>query len=116
MKHEGYDLTANPYYNFKEYKKTDPWASNVAFAKLVFSDQKKFEKRFPSLKIVENSFAELFIFALSGGVVAKTFTINLPKLVLFLFHYMDIFVISLWPSIIPWCRRVVIKKKKLIFY
>ena len=112
MKHEGYDLTANPYYNFKEYKKTDPWASNVAFAKLVFSDQKKFEKRFPSLKIVENSFAELFIFALSGGVVAKTFTINLPKFVLFLFHYLDIFVISLCPSIFPWCRRVVIKKKK----
>ena len=57
MKHEGYDLTANPYYNFKEYKKTDPWVSNAAFAKLVFSDQKKFEKKFPSLKIMENQIA-----------------------------------------------------------
>ena len=82
MKHEGYDLTANPYYNFKEYKKTDPWASNVAFAKLVFSDQKKFEKRFPTLKILENSFSEFFIFMLSGGVIAKTFTINLPKILI----------------------------------
>lgn len=112
MKHEGYDIISNPYYNFKGYKKANPWAANVAIAKLVFSDEKKFKKKFPSLKIIENSLAEFFIFALSGGVVAKTLKIELPKFLLYLFHYLDIFLVALLPSIFPWTRRVVIKKKR----
>ena len=111
MKHEGYDLTADPYYDFKDYKKSNPWECNLAFAKLVFSDQEKFEKKFPSLKIIENSLREFTIFALSGGVVAKTYFINLPKFILYLFHYIDCFLISIFPSIFPWVRRIVIKKK-----
>ena len=112
MKHEGYDLTANPYYNFKEYKKKDPWASNAALAKLVFSDQKKFENKFTNLKILENSFSEFFIFMLSGGIVAKTFTINLPKIFLIFFFYLDKLLVNLLPSIFAWTRRIVIKKIK----
>ena len=84
----------------------------MAFAKLVFSDQKKFEKRFPTLKILENSFSEFFIFMLSGGVIAKTFTINLPKIFLIFFFYLDKLLVNLLPSIFAWTRRIVIKKIK----
>ena len=111
MKHEGYDLTKDPYKNFKDYKKSNPWECNLAFAKMVFSNQEKFEKKFPSLKILENSLSEFTVFALSGGVVAKTFTINFPKFILYIFYYFDIFLIKIFPSIFPWVRRVVLKKK-----
>ena len=43
--------------------------------------------------------------------VAKTYFINLPKFILYLFHYIDCFLISIFPSIFPWVRRIVIKKK-----
>ena len=110
MKHEGYDLTANPYFNNKNYKNSNPWECNLACAKIVFSNKEDFENKFPNLKIIENSLAEFILFALSGGVVAKPFTINLPKFILYFFYYFDKLIIKLFPYIFPWVRRVVVKK------
>ena len=112
MKHEGYDLTTNAFHTTKNYKRTNPWDANLALVKIFFSSKKNFENKFTNLKVLENSFSEFFIFMLSGGIVAKTFTINLPKIFLIFFFYLDKLLVNLLPSIFAWTRRIVIKKIK----
>lgn len=88
----------------------DPWSANCAIPHLLFSNPTAFEHTIPGLKIVRNELCEFFIFALSGGVLVKVPTIQLPRFLLKFFAFLDSALIAVAPSFFALGRRVVIKK------
>ena len=53
----------------------------------------------------------LFIFPLSGGVIARSKTINLPTLILSIIDFIDNLLISISSKLFPLGMEVVIEKK-----
>jgi SAM-dependent methyltransferase len=112
MRHEGYSYDVDVFSkNTIANRPEDPWSANCAIPELLFEDEDKFEFAFPNFKIIRNRKCEGFIFPLSGGVIAKTFTINLPKFMLKLIAAFDAFSISLLPKIFANGREVVLQKR-----
>ena len=91
---------------------SDPWSANCAIPELLFSKPTVFEKVFPSFKVTRNRLVEFAIFPLSGGVIAKTKTIPLPRFALQLIHLVDRFLIALMPQVFALGREVVLEKSK----
>ena len=59
------------------------------FPALLFGDIQRFEQALPGLEVIHNRRCECFVFLLSGGVIAKTRTINLPPVLLRAVHRLD---------------------------
>ena len=88
----------------------DPWSANCAVPFLLFDDEKQFRENVPGFTILRNELHECFVFPLSGGVVSKTKTVNLPRGVLRLIARLDSVLISCLPSVFALGRRVVLQK------
>ncbi|MCM8776169.1 MAG: class I SAM-dependent methyltransferase [Candidatus Omnitrophica bacterium] len=111
MRHEGWNFNAAVFEeNATCNDPRDPWSANCAIPHLLFSDPKAFENQFPAFRILKNELCECFIFALSGGVIAKTRTINLPEGVLDFLNRLDNLLIRLCPAVFAMGRRVAIQK------
>ena len=110
MKHEGYSYKKDVFNeNVISNDPSDPWSANCAIPDLLFKDISKFESNVP-LKILLNEFNEFLIFPLSGGVIAKSKTIELPFTLLKLVNLLDKIMIKLMPSICAFGRSVVLQK------
>ncbi len=112
-KHEGFDFEINPYSLKKPATNEDDlWSANCAIPNLLFDNVKKFKKEIPNFEIIEQTFSEFLIFPLSGGVIAKKKTINLPNGLLKIVDLIDRMLIFISPKIFALQRRIVLKKAK----
>ena len=111
MRHEGWSYEKDVF-DRQELANdpVDPWSANCAIPELLFGNVEKFEKNQPGLKVERNELCEGMIFPLSGGVIAKTKTVNLPRPALQGVSFLDSILIKLFPKIFALGRRVVIRK------
>lgn len=110
MKHEGYSYKKDVFDEDNVANDpSDPWSANCAIPELLFNNQTQFEKVVP-LKVVHNSLNEFLIFPLSGGVIAKAKTIDLPRTVLKLVDLFDQLMVKIFPGLFAFGRSVVLQK------
>ena len=111
MRHEGFSYNNDVFDESITYSNSnDPWEANCAIPQLLFQDGKLFEKKVP-LKILKNSLNEFLLLPLSGGVIAKSKTIELPIFVLKLIDLFDKVMIYFFPKLFAFGRSVVLKKE-----
>ncbi len=112
MRHEGYSFEPNVFSH--EIICNDPrdlWSANCAIPRLLFDNQSEFELKHPSFKIIHSKFTEFLLFPLSGGVIAKTKTINLPKFMLSGVDQIDRLLCWIAPQHFALQRQIVIQKR-----
>ncbi len=107
---EDWDLTSKVFNEKNIFNPKNPWISNTAIAQLLFKDEKKFQKFFPEYKIQKNELSEFLIFLNSGGVNSHFFYIKLNYFFLKIVNKIDNLLISIFPSIFPFNRSIVLKK------
>lgn len=89
----------------------DPWSANCAIPQMLFADAARFEARFPGFRVRKNDLNEVLLLPLSGGVIAKARTINLPFRLLRLIDRLDSTLVRLFPSVVALGRSVVLEKR-----
>ena len=89
----------------------DPWSANCSIPELLFQNKELFEMEMP-FKIIKNSLNEFLLLPLSGGVIAKSKTVELPMVVLKIVYFIDKFFIFLFPKLFAFGRSVVLKKRR----
>ncbi|MDI9319580.1 MAG: methyltransferase domain-containing protein [Phycisphaerales bacterium] len=111
MKHEGYNYNVDPFdKNCVCNDPNDLWSGNNAIPNLLFDDIKKFEANF-KFECSHQKHTEFTIFPLSGGVTAKTKTIQLPKTILNFFNFIDKALIGISQNTFALQRQIVLVKK-----
>lgn len=111
-RHEGWSFNVNVYgLENPVTDKNDLWSANCAIPNLLFDNLSKFHKEIPFFSLKENRFSEFLIFPLSGGVIAKAKTINLPLFLLKFIDKIDDFLIYLSPKFFALGRRIVLVKE-----
>jgi len=111
MNHEGWSYKADVFDpNAIANDPADPWSANCAIPQLLFDDLATFEVKVPCFRVERHEMSECFVFPLSGGVIAKTRTINLPEPVLRAVDVLDGILIKLMPAVFPMARRVVLRR------
>ena len=112
MRHEGWSYDVDVFdENAICNDHVDPWSANCATPELLFRDKKLFEEKISDFKILRNERTEFAIFPLSGGVIAKAKTINLPRWMLKLVAGVERVLNALMPQVFALGRRVVVKKR-----
>jgi SAM-dependent methyltransferase len=89
----------------------DPWSGNNAISYLMFHDPNVFEENVRGFEIIHDSFAECMMFPLSGGVTAKTKTVNLSITMLKIIDWLDSKLCRLSPYIFAMARLIVLRKR-----
>ena len=113
LKDEPWSLKTNIFNSKKNiFRSNNPWMANVATARLLFSDKKKFYHFFPQYKIIKNDLNEFFININSGGVNNDYFYIPLNRFFLKILNAVDKILIYLFPNIFAFNRSTVLKKIK----
>lgn len=113
MKHEGYNYQINIYdENLICTNPDDLWSANCAIPNLLFDNIKKFQSKISDFKIIHQSYSEFFNFLNSGGVIAKTAFIPLPKIFLHFFNALDTLLTKFFPNIFALQRQIVLQKIK----
>lgn len=111
MRHEGWSYQRDVFDDSQPANvPEDPWSANCAIPEMLFKDKKRFESFFPNLKLEKNKLCECLIFPLSGGVISKRKTIQLPMFCLKLIDHLDRLLVRSFPSIFALGRKVVIRK------
>lgn len=90
----------------------DLWSGNNAMINLLFDNREKFKNHIPFFEIKHHKYSEFFIFLLSGGVIAKAKTINLPYSILKLVDKVDEFLVFTAPKIFALQSKIVLVKLK----
>jgi SAM-dependent methyltransferase len=112
MRHEGWSFEANVFDPTACVNDpADPWSGNNAVSYLMFRDSRAFRDNLPGFEIVHDVFTECMMFPLSGGVTAKTGTVELPISVLKLIGWIDRKLCHLSPMVFAMIRSVVLRKQ-----
>ena len=110
-KHEGFSYNIDVFdENVIANEINDPWSANCAIPELLFQNKGLFETKMP-FDIIKNSLNEFLLLPLSGGVIAKSKTIELPMTLLKIIDFIDKAFIFLFPKIFAFGRSVVLKKR-----
>ncbi len=112
MRHEGYSYEPDVFN--QEVICTDPndlWSANCAIPNLLFDNKKQFESKVPTFNIIHTSYSEFFMFLNSGGVIAKTFFIPLPSVLLSVVEWVDKVLTRSFPTIFALQRQIVLQKR-----
>lgn len=113
VKHEGYSLNVDVFDPSKPCNKPDdPWSANCAISKLLFDDVEKFFKKVRGFKLIKKRFSEVFLLPLSGGIIAKFKTINLPFFLLKIFDLIDAFLTFCFPKLLAMQIQIVLEKSE----
>lgn len=111
MRHEGWSYDINV---FKEAAvandPSDPWSANCAIPELLFRNEEDFNKKITGFRMLDNRLNESLLFPLSGGVIAKSRTIQFPLPVYTLVQGVDRWLVRLLPNIFAVGRSVVLEK------
>jgi hypothetical protein len=89
----------------------DPWSGNNAISYLMFRDRSAFQKNAPGYQILHDIFVECMMFPLSGGVTAKTKTVELPMAVLRIVGWIDRKLCRFGPMMFAMGRSLVLRKR-----
>ena len=89
----------------------DLWSANCAIPEMLFSNKKRFENNFKNARIIHSKLREFLLLPISGGVISKSKTINLPFWLLEIINFVDNILVRISPSIFASIREVVIQKK-----
>lgn len=112
MRHDGWSYEIDV---FDEHaianNEEDPWSANAAIPELLFEDHEAFERHFPTMEVVHHRRCEFLLFLMSGGVTAKTRTINLPRPALRVIDRLDRMLVALAPSVFALSKEVVLRKR-----
>jgi SAM-dependent methyltransferase len=112
MRHEGWSYKLSPFNREAAANKAeDPWSANCAIPEMLFDDKLRLEKELSIKCVVEKvEHTECLLFPLSGGVIARTPTVPLPKFLLRVLESLDSILVRLAPSFFAMGMRVVIRK------
>lgn len=88
----------------------DPWSANGVIPKHLFEDEDRFERNMAGYRIRKNELSECFIWLLSGGVIVRMKTINLPRFLLKIIDRLDMLLIKVAPKMFAFGRSVVLEK------
>ncbi len=111
MRHEGWSYDLDVFnHSLPANQENDPWSANCAIPELLFSQPKRFEAEFPKLRIRRNTLCECWLLFLSGGVIAKTRTVQFPRFLLKGIDLVDRALVWAFPEIFAVGRRVVLQK------
>lgn len=112
MRHEGYSYDPDV---FDETvicnDPADPWSANCAIPNLLFDDRARFEAHVPQFQIIHASFSEFACMLNSGGVIAKTWHLPLPKVLVDLMHGIDTLLTRQFPQAFAMQRQIVLRKR-----
>ncbi|ATC64733.1 methyltransferase type 11 [Nibricoccus aquaticus] len=112
MRHEGYSFEPDVFsFDVICNDPRDLWSANCAIPRILFDDQARFEREQTAFKITHKKFTEFMLFPLSGGVIAKTKTINLPKVFLGLVNALDGLLCAIAPQHFALQRQIVLEKR-----
>ena len=113
MRHEGYSYDVNVFDKERICNDpSDPWSANCVIPNLLFDDMKRFLAAFPCFQLIHHRYTECLIFPLSGGVIAKRKTVNLPVKVLRFIDALDDMLIHASTTVFPLQRQVVFENRK----
>lgn len=111
MKHEGWSYDVDVFDpSAVANDPRDPWSANCAIPQLLWHDRKAFAAAVPQFVIERYELNECLVFPLSGGVIAKTKTINLPDPLLKAVDWMDSVLIKLAPETFAMASRLVLRR------
>ena len=111
MRHEGWSDIVDVFdKNVICNQESDPWSANCSIPKLLFQNEDKFHDKIESFEIIKNEVNEFLLCPLSGGVISKTKTVNLPMWLLRIIHLFDKCLVKFFPKIFALGRSVVLKK------
>ena len=111
MRHEGYSYAANVF--DADEICTDPndlWSANCAIPNLLFDDPARFHEHIPYFHIESDRHREFLNFINSGGVIAKTRSVPLPRLGLWACKKIDDALTWAAPGAFALQRQLVLKK------
>lgn len=113
MRHEGYSYDVDVFDKERICNDpSDPWSANCVIPNLLFDDMKRFLTVFPCFQLIHHQYTECLIFPLSGGVIAKRKTLNLPFKVLRFIDALDDVLIHASKAVFPLQRQVVLENRK----
>lgn len=111
MRHEGWSFDVDVFDpSAQASDPRDAWAGNNAVSYLLFRDMKRFATAVPGFQVVHDRHMECTLFPLSGGVTAKTRTMELPAPVLRAFAWLDDVLCHVAPSVFAMCRSIALRK------
>jgi SAM-dependent methyltransferase len=111
MRHEGWSFDVDVFNPAAQVNDAaDAWSGNNAVSYLLFSDLKEFEGRVPGFRVVHDRCTECLLFPLSGGVTAKTPTVELPMPVLNFLAQLDNVLCRVAPSVFSMGRSLALQK------
>ncbi|MDQ3187338.1 MAG: NTP transferase domain-containing protein [Pseudomonadota bacterium] len=88
----------------------DPWSANCAIPQLLFRDRTAFEAAATSFRVERYELNECLIFPLSGGVIARANTVNLPNALLRIVERVDQYLIKFSPDVFAMGGRAVLRR------
>lgn len=113
MRHEGWSDMVNIYdRNAVCNDPADPWSANCSIPKLLFwSGGGQFAQEFPAFKMLKRTRNECFLFFLSGGVIAKTFSLPIGDRGTKFIQKVDRGLVKIAPQVFACGCSVVLQKK-----
>ena len=112
MRHEGWSFNQDPFsMTVPCTDKDDLWSANCAIPNLLFDDLDQFHRQVPQFKVTFHEYSEAILLPLSGGVIAKAKTVNLPRRVLSMVQAFDNLLIGISPNLFALQRKIVLEKR-----
>lgn len=110
-KHESYDFNVDPFDpNAICNDPSDPWSANCALPNLLFDDRKRFERAYPSFRIVEHRLSEFLVYFNSGGIVGRAPYLPLPSFLIGVLDWIDRVLVAAAPAVFASQRRIVLRR------
>lgn len=114
MRHEGYTYDVNVF--DRNAVCTDPddlWSANCVIPNLLFDDQQAFERHVPGFRFAHQRHRECLCLINSGGVIAKTIYLPLPRWALGCLGAADSVLTTWFPGLLALQRQIVLQKQPL---
>ena len=112
MRHEGWSFEVDVFDPASQANDpNDAWSGNNAVSWLLFHDPEMFAREVPGFRVVYDRHVECTLFPLSGGVTAKTRTVELPLPMLRGLALVDRVLCRLAPSVFAMGRSIALRKE-----
>lgn len=112
-RHEGWNYNVNVYDDeIPCTNEKDLWSANCCIPNLLFDNIKQFEENIPEFTHEKNSYSEFITFLISGGVIAKSKTIDLPFYILKIVKIFESVPVKLFPKIFAMQRKIILLNNK----
>lgn len=112
MRHEGYSYDVNVFDpNAVCTDPNDLWAANCVIPNLLFDDRQAFARHVAGFDFVHHRFGECLCLINSGGVIAKTVYLPLPRAAVRCLEAVDSVLTSWFPGLLALQRQIVLQRR-----